>query len=73
MSYVALFISEQKYLTHFCHQTELRKKQKAKKNKQKIVKQSLKKNNKTKKKAKGVYRLYLAFDEVILESNLLLF
>lgn len=50
MSYVALFISEQKYLTHFCHQTELRKKQKAKKNKQKIVKQSLKKNNKTKKK-----------------------
>lgn len=52
MSYVALFISEQKYLTHFCHQTELRKKQKAKKNKQKIVKQSLKKNNKTKKKLK---------------------
>lgn len=74
MSYVALFISEQKYLTHFCHQTELRKKQKAKKNKQKIVKQSLKKKiTKQKKKTKGVYRLYLAFDEVILESNLLLF
>lgn len=64
MSYVALFISEQKYLTHFCHQTELRKKQKPRKTNEKLLNNELKKNKKT-RKLKKLNRLYLAFDEVI--------